>query len=82
MVSVEEALKSIKQVAKELEVIETYLPKQLSEEEISVGLKEIITQVGAASMADVGKVMPLAMQKFAGKTDGKTISNLLKNLLG
>jgi uncharacterized protein YqeY len=65
----------------ELAVIQNYLPKQLSEEEVEAGLKEIIQEVGAESMKDMGKVMPVAMKKFGGAADGKTISIVLKKLL-
>ena len=66
----------------ELEVIERYLPKQLSEDEIKVELQNLITQAGATTAADFGKVMPLAMKHFAGRADGKIIGALLKQLLG
>ncbi|MFN5885716.1 MAG: GatB/YqeY domain-containing protein, partial [Bacteroidota bacterium] len=66
----------------ELDVIEKYLPKQMSEEEIKVALSAVIQEAGANSAADFGKVMPLAMKALAGKADGKIISALLKQLLG
>ncbi len=66
----------------ELSVIERYLPNQMGEEEIKVQLQQIISEAGAISAADFGKVMPLAMKAFAGKADGKIISALLKQLLG
>lgn len=66
----------------ELEVIERYLPKQLSEDEIKAELQQVITQAGATTAADFGKVMPLAMKHFAGRADGKIIGTLLKQLLG
>jgi len=66
----------------ELDVIEKYLPKQMSEDEIKTELKKVITESGATSAADFGKVMPLAMKALAGKADGKIISALLKELLG
>jgi uncharacterized protein YqeY len=65
----------------ELLIIESYLPKQMAIEEVETELKVIIKESGAASIADIGKVMPLAMKKFAGKADGKTISEVLKRLL-
>jgi len=67
--------------AEELAVIEKYLPKQLTEEEITVELKQLLADAGAVSAADFGKVMPLAMKAFAGRADGKIISALLKSLL-
>jgi uncharacterized protein YqeY len=66
----------------ELEVFERYLPKQMGEAEIKAELQILITQAGATSGADFGKVMPLAMKHFAGKADGKVISAMLKTLLG
>jgi uncharacterized protein len=66
----------------ELAVIERYLPKQLSEEEIEGKVKTIIDQVGASSMKDMGKVMGVASKEMAGKADGKTISTVVKRLLG
>jgi uncharacterized protein YqeY len=65
----------------EMEVIERFLPKQLSEAEIRAAVAAIITQTGAASPADMGKVMGLASKQLAGLADGKTISNLVKELL-
>ncbi len=66
----------------ELIVIERYLPKQLSEAEIETKVQAIIEQVGAESMKDMGKVMGVASQEMAGKADGKTISAVVKRLLG
>ena len=63
------------------DVIEAYLPKQLSKEELLAALSEIITQVGASSAADMGKVMGAATKAFAGKADGKMVSDLVKQLL-
>ncbi len=63
-------------------VIEEFLPKQLDEQEIINTLKEIINQTGASSVKDMGKVMKLAQEKFAGAADNKTVSNLVKQLLG
>ena len=65
----------------EATVMEKYLPKALSEEEIEVKVKEIITRTGAASMADMGKVMGLANKEMAGQADGRTISTIVKKLL-
>jgi uncharacterized protein YqeY len=65
----------------EVAVIERFLPKQMSEEELKAGLAEIITQVGATSAADMGKVMGVATKQFAGKADGKAISAAVKSLL-
>lgn len=65
----------------EIEVIEKFLPKQLSSDELRSELSSIITEVGASSPADMGKVMGAATKKLAGKADGKIISALVKELL-
>ena len=65
----------------EIAVIEKFLPKQLSAEEIKTELQKIISSAGAISPADIGKVMGLATKQLAGKADGKTISALVKELL-
>lgn len=65
----------------ELEVIEGYLPKQLSEEEVESEVKKVIEEVGASGPQDMGKVMGMATRKLAGKADGKVISTLAKKLL-
>lgn len=62
-------------------VMEEYLPKQLSSEEIEKAVKDIITQTGATSMKDMGKVMGMAGKLLAGKADGKAISTIVKQLL-
>lgn len=64
----------------ELTVLEKYLPKQMSEFEIKEVLQKIVTEVGATSATEVGKVMPLAMKALAGKADGKTIQSVLKEI--
>lgn len=72
-------------VSKELEQVEVfqaYLPKQLSDEELEAGMKEIIAQVGASTMKDMGKVMGTATKTFAGVADGKRINEMVKKLLG
>lgn len=65
----------------EIEVIEKFLPKQLSHEELRAEIKAIIAESGATSPAEMGKVMGLANKKLAGKADGKTISGAVKELL-
>jgi len=65
----------------EIEVIEKFLPKQMSGEELRSEIKKIIEETGAASPADMGKVMGAATKKFAGKADGKTISSVVKEML-
>lgn len=63
------------------EIIERYLPKQMSREELESSLKEIISEVGATSPRDMGKVMGVASKKFAGKADNKVVSEIVKSLL-
>ena len=65
----------------ELAVIEKFLPKQFTEEELKEAIAAIITQVGASSVADLGKVMGVASKQLAGKADGKAISAVVKELL-
>lgn len=64
------------------DIIEKYLPAQMSEQELTAALKEIIAQVGATSAADFGKVMGVASKSLSGKADGKAISSIAKQLLG
>lgn len=66
----------------QLGVIEEFLPKQMSEEQIKEALKGIITTLGASSQADFGKVMGTASKQLAGKADGKLISVIVKQMLG
>lgn len=65
----------------QLEVISRYLPKQLSEEELTEEVRKIIAKAGAAGPQDMGKVMGVATKALAGKADGKQISELVKKLL-
>jgi len=65
----------------EIAFYEVYLPAQLSDEELSSALKEIITKVGATTMKDMGKVMGMASKELAGKADGKRINECVKTLL-
>lgn len=66
---------------KEMLVLMEYVPKQLTEEEVEEKVKEIIAETGASSMKDMGKVMGLATQRMKGLAEGKTISQIVKNLL-
>lgn len=66
----------------EVAVIEEYLPKQLSDEELTAELKKIIEQTGAKSPAEMGKVMGVATKALAGRADGRAISAKVKELLG
>jgi uncharacterized protein YqeY len=65
----------------EEKVIEAYLPKQMSKEEVESVIKAIIAETGASSIKEMGKVMGAANQKLAGQADGKTISEVVKSLL-
>ena len=71
----------IKQTQEEIEVLSTYLPKQLSKEELTEKIKEIITQIGASSIKDMGAVMKEAKKQIGTAADGKTINEVLKELL-
>lgn len=70
-----------KKEEEEIAVIEKFLPKQLSADELREALTRIIAAVGASSPADMGKVMGAASKEFAGRADGKTISAMVKELL-
>ena len=65
----------------EAAVLDTYLPKQLSEAEVEAKLKEIIAEVGASAPSDMGKVMGVATKRLAGLADGKMISGIVRRLL-
>lgn len=67
--------------AEEMEVIEVYLPKQMDKTEIEAYVKDLVSRVGATSVKDMGKVMGAANKELAGKADGKTISEVVKQLL-
>lgn len=62
-------------------VLEKYLPKQMSEEELTEAVKGIIAEVGATTPQEMGKVMGVATKQLAGKADGKAISAIVKKLL-
>ncbi|MEL6140686.1 MAG: GatB/YqeY domain-containing protein [Bacteroidota bacterium] len=66
----------------EIEVISRYLPEAMGEAELEALIKTIIEKTGASSMADMGKVMGMASKEVAGRADGKTISGVVKKLLG
>jgi uncharacterized protein YqeY len=63
------------------EVLERFLPAQMSEEEVKSAVEAIIAQTGASSMKDMGRVMGIASKELAGKADGKMISGVVKSLL-
>jgi len=66
----------------ELLVIQEYLPKQMSDEELEAAVKQIIDQTGASDMKDMGKVMGVASKSLAGQADNKRISGVVRKLLG
>jgi len=66
------------QEAQELAILEEYLPKQLSDDDVAQIIDEIISQVGATSAKDMGKVMGPAMQQLKGKADGKKVQDIVK----
>ena len=65
----------------QMKVIEKFLPAQLSSEELEAEIRQIISETGAESVKDLGKVMGVASKKLAGKSDGKSISEMAKKLL-
>ena len=65
----------------EAKVLEEYVPRQFTPEEIEVRVREIIAQTGAASPADMGKVMGVASKQLAGLADGRTLSTIVRQLL-
>ena len=72
----------ISQIKEEIAILEEYLPAQLSEEELTAKLQEIIKAVGATSMKDMGMVMKTAKEQLGASADGKTINEIVKKLLG
>ena len=71
----------IEQINKEIEILNEYLPKQLTQEELEQKIKEIIAEVGATSIKDIGVVMKTAKEKLGASADGKTINEVAKKLL-
>lgn len=71
----------IDQTNKEIEILQNYLPRQLSKEEIKEELKKIIEDLGATSIKDMGNIMKEAKAKFGASADGKTINEVAKELL-
>ena len=72
----------IDQTNQEIEVLQQYLPKQLSREEIKVELEKIITEIGATTMKDMGTIMKEAKAKMGASADGKTINEVAKEIMG
>ncbi|WP_417327777.1 GatB/YqeY domain-containing protein [Halarcobacter sp.] len=87
----EEAITQYKEASREdlvekeqeqVDVFKEYMPQQLSDEDLETQMKEIIAEVGATTMKDMGKVMGTASKKLAGVADGKRINEMTKKLLG
>lgn len=72
----------VDQEQKELEIIQTYLPKQMTREEAEQIVSRFVAETGSSSPKDLGKVMPLAMKELKGKIDGKIVQELVKQKLG
>lgn len=71
----------INQIKNEISIIEEYLPEQLSKEEIKQIVEQIIKEIGATSMKDMGNVMKSAKEKIGAASDGRTINEVVKELL-
>ena len=65
----------------EIRILEKYLPKMISDDEIRMLVEDIVKEIGAKDLSDIGKVMPLVMKKGKGKVDGKLANNILRELL-
>ena len=65
----------------ELEILETYLPKMLTEKDVLILIQQVVREVGADSLSDLGKVMPVVMQRGAGKVDGKLAQKIVQEVL-
>ncbi len=72
----------IEQTNQEIAILQEYLPKQLSKEEIKVELEKIIAEIGATSMKDMGEIMKAAKAKMGASADGKTINEVAKEIMG
>lgn len=72
----------VKQGEEEIKVLEEYLPKKMSKEELEEKIKEIIQKLGATTMKDMGKVMKQAKEEIGVAADGKTINEVVKSMLG
>ena len=65
----------------ELEILSMYLPKMMSENELNILIKEVISDTGATNISDMGKVMPEIMKRSAGKADGKMVQQIVSDFL-
>ena len=72
----------VEETKAELKIVEKYMPKQLSDEELEKVIKDTIEEVGAKTKADFGKVMGKLMPKVKGKADGSKVNQIVKNILG
>lgn len=72
----------VKKGTAEIEILQKYLPEQLSEEEVKKLVQEAITKIGAREMKDFGKVMQELMPEVKGKADGALVSKIVKDLMG
>lgn len=72
----------IEATQREIEILTKYLPSQLTEEELDKIVSETVSEIGASSMKDMGKVMSALMPKVKGRADGKTVNELVKKHLG
>jgi len=66
---------------KELEIIKSYMPKQLSEEELKEIVKDVVEETGSSSIKDLGRVMKVLMPRVKGRADGKTVNNIVRQIL-
>ena len=71
----------VKQIEEEINIINEYLPKQLTKEELTTEVEKIIEELQATSIKDMGKVMKLAKDRIGAKSDGKSINEVVKTLL-
>ena len=71
----------LKQINEEIAILEEYLPEQLSQEEVEQKVKEIIQEVDASSMKDMGNVMKIVKEQVGARADGKTINEIVKKIL-
>ena len=72
----------VKNEQDQIDIFSLYLPKQLNDDELEAIIKSLITEVGATSMKDMGKIMNPAKEKIGGSADGKRINEMVKKLLG
>jgi uncharacterized protein YqeY len=72
----------VEQESRELGIIAEYLPKQMSEQEVEELIRRVVSEAGASSQADFGKVMPLVMKQAKGRADGRMIQEKVKTILG